>query len=97
MACDDSCRLQFDSANHYGSGSAYNLQTILSNDSWMTFRNYNTKAGSSTFTDNVLKTEWISLTGGNYYRIRGQHQNDQGDSHFTVSLEVKDAYTQGHT
>lgn len=36
----------------------------------------------------------MTLTGGRYYRIRGQHKQGCGSAHFTVSLEAKGAFKQ---
>jgi hypothetical protein len=33
---------------------------------------------------------------GEYYRIRGLHGQSSGAAHFTISIEVEDAYTSGH-
>ena len=95
MACDDKCRLEFDSDHPYGSGTPTNMQTILEVSSYMQFRRYQTKESDS-YSETTMKSAWITLKKGYYYRIRGLHGQDGGPSHFTVSLEVKDAYVSGH-
>ena len=44
-----------------------------------------------------LRSSYYTLTEGRYYRIRGQHRQSESQSHFTVSLEARDAYTSGHS
>jgi len=46
MACDNKCKLEFDSVNFYGSGTP-SLVTLIEIHSSMTFRHYQTKSGSS--------------------------------------------------
>ena len=93
MSCDDECKLEFDDTNHYATGNAYSLTNVLEQNSWMKFRSYLQPAGSWAQTVNDVKTSSFSLTGGNYYRIRGQHKNHSGNSHFTVSLMAENAFT----
>ena len=72
MSCDDKCRLEFDSAHPYGSGTAPNMQTILEVSSWMSFRRYQTRASWS-YSETTMNSSWITLSEGKYYRIRGLH------------------------
>jgi hypothetical protein len=77
------------------SGVTPSLSTLVEITSAMTFRNYQSKSGNSfTSTENV--SSWITLEVGEYYKIRGTHGQSSGLAHFTVSVEVKDAYTSGH-
>jgi hypothetical protein len=40
MSCDDECKLEFDQANHYGSGNAISMTELLTHTSAMTWRSY---------------------------------------------------------
>lgn len=93
MSCDDECRLEFDSTNYYESGNTPSLSTVLEQNSYMKFRSYLKSSGSALTTD-VVKTSAFALTAGRHYRIRGQHKNHSGNSHFTVSLSAEGAFTQ---
>ena len=31
----------------------------------------------------------FALTADRYYQIRGQHQNESGNSHFTIAVEIE--------
>ena len=98
MSCADKCKLEFDATNHYASGNTPVLSSILthSTDSNMEFRNYRTKSGDR-YTDTIIKTSSISLVNGQYYKIRAQHDQNNGNSHFGVALEAESAFTTGHT
>ena len=97
ITCDDTCRLEFDASNHYGSGSSPSLSTIVESTSYGYLRNYNVRSGNNNqVSETRISSSAQSLVGGRYYRIRGQHKQSSGDAHFTVAVKISGVSTSGH-
>ena len=86
VSCSGTCRLEFDMTNYYGSGNDIDASIIVdSNEYPMSFRNYLKKIGNN-FTKELNKSDYLSLTAGQYYHIRGLHKHSSGDAHFSVAV-----------
>lgn len=77
-----------DTSNPYSSGNTPTLSTVKEWNSYMQPRNYHAYAGGNTFSEEIVKSSAINLSANEYYRIRGQHVQNTGDSHFTVSVAI---------
>ena len=96
ISCDDACQLFIDSNNKFNKDSpvAPSLAQIAMRGSASGIRDYLMTPPP----DNSWKyqSDWISMEGGEFYKMEGFMFEYTGDDHYTVSVEFEKADTAGH-
>jgi hypothetical protein len=84
MSCDDICKLSLSTVNL----SPESASAIITITSATSFRSY--------LTTESRQSAWIPLTAGEFYYIKTEHIQGNGQDHLSVSVEIDGANAVNH-
>jgi hypothetical protein len=87
LSCDDQCELSLDSTSPLSANVPFTPETIANRWWYSGWRDYLDPPHADDSSQS--QSRWITLQEGQYYKIKAIHQNGKGESHMTVSVEIK--------
>lgn len=97
MQADDQYKLWLDAVNPYDAAAPVATSLVeIGQQNWAKgWREYDHE-NPSTNSQGKMVTDWIDLTAGKFYKLRGQHKDTGGSSWSNVSMEFERPSSEGH-